>query len=90
MMGQEETDVGVLQARMGRGLEAGERARIGTGQLRRFLEQLLQRRCVLPSRRTRLNIGESADLALMAPRWSTSCEHATELARQAGGVLLLG
>lgn len=41
---QEAADVEVLQSRMGRGLSPAERARIGTGQLRRFLEQLLQRR----------------------------------------------
>ncbi len=41
---QEGTDVEVLQQRMGRSLDSAERARIGTGQLRRFLEQLLQRR----------------------------------------------
>lgn len=36
-----------LQARLGRRLDKAERARIGVGQLRRFLEQLLQRRCVV-------------------------------------------
>ena len=34
------------QARLGRRLDKAERARIGVGQLRRFLEQLLQRRWV--------------------------------------------
>ena len=33
------------QTRMSRPLDKGERARIGVSQLRRFLEQLLQRRC---------------------------------------------
>lgn len=33
-----------LEARLGRRLDKAERARIGVGQLRRFLEQLLQRR----------------------------------------------
>ena len=37
-------DVAELEARLGRKLEKAERARIGVGQLRRFLEHLLQRR----------------------------------------------
>lgn len=37
-------DVGELESRLGRKLEKAERARIGVGQLRRFLEHLLQRR----------------------------------------------
>jgi hypothetical protein len=36
-----------VQTRMSRPLDKGERARIGVSQLRRFLEQLLQRRCFL-------------------------------------------
>lgn len=35
-------DVAELEARLGRKLEKAERARIGVGQLRRFLEHLLQ------------------------------------------------
>ena len=41
---RESLDVAELEARLGRRLERGERARIGVGQLRRFLEHLLQRR----------------------------------------------
>lgn len=41
---QEDADVEVLQQRMGRAIDPAERARIGVGQLSRFLEQLLQRR----------------------------------------------
>ena len=41
---REALDVAELEARMGRRLEKAERARIGVGQLRRFLEHLLQRR----------------------------------------------
>jgi hypothetical protein len=41
---REAMDVGELEARLGRRLEKAERARIGVGQLRRFLEHLLQRR----------------------------------------------
>lgn len=41
---REALDVAELEARMGRRLERAERARIGVGQLRRFLEHLLQRR----------------------------------------------
>ena len=41
---REALDVAELEARMGRRLERAERARIGIGQLRRFLEHLLQRR----------------------------------------------
>ncbi|KAL0045566.1 hypothetical protein WJX82_010232 [Trebouxia sp. C0006] len=41
---REECDVAELQHRLDRSLEKAERARIGVGQLRRFLEQLLQRR----------------------------------------------
>ena len=41
---REALDVAELEARLGRRLERAERARIGVGQLRRFLEQLLQRR----------------------------------------------
>lgn len=37
-------DVAELESRLGRKLEKAERARIGVGQLRRFLEHLLQRR----------------------------------------------
>jgi hypothetical protein len=48
---REALDVAELEARLGRKLEKAERARIGVGQLRRFLEHLLQRRCacVCPS-----------------------------------------
>ena len=41
---RESLDVAELEARLGRRLEKAERARIGVGQLRRFLEHLLQRR----------------------------------------------
>lgn len=41
---REALDVAELEARLGRRLERAERARIGVGQLRRFLEHLLQRR----------------------------------------------
>jgi hypothetical protein len=41
---REALDVAELEARMGRRLDRAERARIGVGQLRRFLEHLLQRR----------------------------------------------
>ena len=41
---RESADVAELEARLGRRLERAERARIGVGQLRRFLEHLLQRR----------------------------------------------
>lgn len=41
---REDCDVAELQHRLDRSLEKAERARIGVGQLRRFLEQLLQRR----------------------------------------------
>ena len=41
---REDCDVGELEHRLDRKLEKAERARIGVGQLRRFLEQLLQRR----------------------------------------------
>ena len=41
---REALDVAELEARLGRRLEKAERARIGVGQLRRFLEHLLQRR----------------------------------------------
>ncbi|KAL4448820.1 hypothetical protein ABPG77_007537 [Micractinium sp. CCAP 211/92] len=41
---REAQDVAELEARLGRKLEKAERARIGVGQLRRFLEHLLQRR----------------------------------------------
>jgi len=41
---QEEADVSVLETRLSHVLDKGERARIGVSQLRRFLEQLLQRR----------------------------------------------
>jgi hypothetical protein len=41
---REAVDVAELEARLGRRLDKAERARIGVGQLRRFLEQLLQRR----------------------------------------------
>lgn len=44
---REDCDVAELQHRLDRSLEKAERARIGVGQLRRFLEQLLQRRSVL-------------------------------------------
>ena len=37
-------DVAELEARLGRKLEKAERARIGVGQLRRFLEHRVQRR----------------------------------------------
>lgn len=43
---REDCDVAELQHRLDRSLEKAERARIGVGQLRRFLEQLLQRRLV--------------------------------------------
>jgi len=43
---REECDVAELQHRLDRSLEKAERARIGVGQLRRFLEQLLQRRYI--------------------------------------------
>lgn len=35
-------DVSELESRLGRKLDKAERARIGVGQLRRFLEHLLQ------------------------------------------------
>ena len=41
---QELQDVHELQMRLGRQLDPAERSRVGVGQLRRFLEQLLQRR----------------------------------------------
>ena len=41
---REAMDVAELEARLQRRLDKAERARIGVGQLRRFLEQLLQRR----------------------------------------------
>lgn len=41
---REALDVAELEARLGRRLEKAERARIGVGQLRKFLEHLLQRR----------------------------------------------
>jgi hypothetical protein len=41
---REAMDVAELESRLGRKLERAERARIGVGQLRRFLEHLLQRR----------------------------------------------
>lgn len=41
---REDRDVTELEHRLDRRLEKAERARIGVGQLRRFLEQLLQRR----------------------------------------------
>ncbi|PRW32964.1 Dynamin ARC5 [Chlorella sorokiniana] len=41
---REAADVAELESRLGRKLEKAERARIGVGQLRRFLEHLLQRR----------------------------------------------
>lgn len=41
---RESIDVAELEARLGRRLDRAERARIGVGQLRRFLEHLLQRR----------------------------------------------
>ncbi|KAK9814730.1 hypothetical protein WJX72_010634 [[Myrmecia] bisecta] len=41
---REEVDVAELEHRLDRKLEKVERSRIGVGQLRRFLEQLLQRR----------------------------------------------
>lgn len=41
---REALDVAELESRLGRKLERAERARIGVGQLRRFLEHLLQRR----------------------------------------------
>jgi hypothetical protein len=41
---QEAADVEVLEQRLDRRMERGERARVGVSQLRRFLEQLLQRR----------------------------------------------
>ncbi len=41
---QETTDVEILEHRLDRRLDKGERARVGVSQLRRFLEQLLQRR----------------------------------------------
>ena len=44
---REECDVAELQHRLDRSLEKAERARIGVGQLRRFLEQLLQRRSAI-------------------------------------------
>ena len=44
---REDCDVAELQHRLDRSLEKAERARIGVGQLRRFLEQLLQRRYAL-------------------------------------------
>lgn len=50
---REDCDVAELQHRLDRSLEKAERARIGVGQLRRFLEQLLQRRStayLLPSK----------------------------------------
>lgn len=47
MAEREECDVAELQHRLDRSLEKAERARIGVGQLRRFLEQLLQRRYVV-------------------------------------------
>ena len=37
----------ILEHRLDRRLDKGERARVGVSQLRRFLEQLLQRRCAL-------------------------------------------
>ena len=37
----------ILEHRLDRRLDKGERARVGVSQLRRFLEQLLQRRWVL-------------------------------------------
>lgn len=40
---REALDVAELEARLGRRLLSGERSRIGVGQLRRFLEHLLQR-----------------------------------------------
>jgi len=36
--------VEILEHRLDRRLDKGERARVGVSQLRRFLEQLLQRR----------------------------------------------
>lgn len=45
---REALDVAELEARLGRKLEKAERARIGVGQLRRFLEHLLQRRWAPP------------------------------------------
>ena len=42
---REGADVAELEHRLDRRLEPAERARIGVTQLRRFLEQLLQRRC---------------------------------------------
>ena len=42
---REAADVAELEHRLDRRLEPAERARIGVTQLRRFLEQLLQRRC---------------------------------------------
>lgn len=41
---REALDVAELEGRLGRRLDRAERARIGVGQLRRFLEHLLQRR----------------------------------------------
>lgn len=46
MAEREDSDVAELEHRLDRKLEKAERARIGVGQLRRFLEQLLQRRYV--------------------------------------------
>lgn len=43
---QEAADVDVLEHRLDRRMERGERSRVGVSQLRRFLEQLLQRRWV--------------------------------------------
>lgn len=44
---REAQDVTELEHRLGRRMDSSERARIGVAQLRHFLEQLLQRRCVL-------------------------------------------
>ena len=41
---RENVDVAELEARLDRKLDRAERSRVGVTQLRRFLEQLLQRR----------------------------------------------
>ena len=49
---REAADVAELEHRLDRRLEPAERARIGVTQLRRFLEQLLQRRCAPQQKRS--------------------------------------
>ena len=43
---RENVDVAELEGRLDRKLDRAERSRVGVTQLRRFLEQLLQRRCL--------------------------------------------